>query len=388
MTNRSKPGIRLPRVFQPPGRVNWTVRMRWDGREVDRVGGVTEAQANRRAMRAHNLRVEGVPMEDILVQVFGDVGTGTRTFEELSAVYLEHLLRSKEKRPSTVRGDASRLRGLCRAGWAKRPAGSLKPTDLAKWATERARKVKPATLNRELSAASAVFSWAVIQGFVEENPARGIKRPSERGNARHVYLDADQVGELLKVASEELRPLLLAAIHTGMRRGELLSLRWRDVDFSEGTLRVRASSSKTKRERYVPMTGELAASLRALKRERGVFSLRQGGGAVFLCEDGVPITVTRLRKRWGNTLETLRKQAKKQKRESPLPEGLRFHDLRHTAASLMVNAGMDLYVVGNILGHSSSETTKRYAHLVLDRQREAIEALGRALQPKKQETAS
>ena len=116
------------------------------------------------------------------------------------------------------------------------------------------------------------------------------------------------------------------------------------------------------------MTPELAAALRRLKGERKVFDLNRRD-PVFLCADGRPMNGSKLQKRWAKCKTAWKK----------VPDGLHFHDLRHTAASLMVNTGVDLFVVGNVLGHSSAQTTKRYAHLVLDRQREAVARLGASL---------
>ena len=372
MSGRKRRGVRIPRVWQPPGRTNWYVRIRWDGREVVRLAGSNESQASKRATRAYAMRVEGASLDEILSAVFGDPTGDHMTFEELAALYLDHVMKARTKRPSTIIGDVSRLQGLDKLSWAKRPLRSVSTRDIARWADARAREVKPATLARDLSMASAVFTWGIARGYVDGNPVRGVKRPSERGNARHLYLTGAQVHGLLDAAQEDLRPILLCAIHTGLRRGELFGLEWRDVDFERRVIRVRSENAKTKRVRNVPMTQELAETLGAAKDARKVFDMARGGGAVFVCSDGSAMNGNRLQKRWGKCLSAWRE----------CPKGLRFHDLRHTAASLMINAGVDLFVVGNILGHSSAQTTKRYAHLVLDRQREAISMLSQSLRAK------
>lgn len=362
-TMKSSP--RLPYVYQPKGRCHWFVRMRWDGREVVRRAGATEAQARRRARLAYSLHVQGEPIQAILQEVFGEVGAEQLTFVELGALYLDHIKGAKAKRPSTLKADANRLRGICQTAWAKRAVLTIKAADVSRWATERARSVSPATLNRDLSMASSVFSYGVQMGYVEDNPIRSIRRASEAGNKRHLYLTPEQVQDLLEHAPAHLAPLLLCAVATGMRRGELLGLCWEDVNFAEATIRVRQENSKTSRERLVPMCAPLSASLAALKEERQVFDMKRRGGPVFVWKDMTEITGSRLRKGWLAVLAAWEEH----------PEGLRFHDLRHTAASLLVNAGKDLYVVGSILGHSSAVTTQRYAHLVLERKREAVRPL-------------
>ncbi|HIF23229.1 MAG TPA: site-specific integrase [Gemmatimonadetes bacterium] len=364
---RKRSGVRLPRVYQPKGRVNWYVRLRWEGREVVRLAGMTEARAKDKSARAYAARVEGRSLDEILSEIFGDP-SGDK-LDELAALYLDHVMKAKTKRRSTLLADVGRLRRLRKCGWAKKPVASVTSRDISRWANERAREVRPATLNRDLSMGSVIFSWGVSHGYLDENVFVAVNRPSEKGNARQLFLSPDQVHQLLKVASVDLRPFLLAAVTTGMRRGELLALCWDDVDFDAGAIRVTVAASKTKSERRVPMTLELRTTLRSMKSERKVFAISRGGGHVFASTDGKRMTPKKLQLRWERAL-TQWKNA---------PADLRFHDLRHTAASLMVNAGQDLYVVGEVLGHSSAQTTKRYAHLLLDRKRTAVDALGHAL---------
>lgn len=387
---RKRRGVRLPRVFKPEGRENWVVRMRWEGRQVQRVAGTTESQANRKAAEAYTMRVQGASVDEILAKVFGDLGGDQLTFKELGALYLDHELKAKSMRPSTRADMVCRLKRLEQAAWARKPARAITVRDAGRWATERAREVRPATLNRDLSVASSVFRFGVTNGYVEENPFRAVNRPSERGNARNLFLSAEQVHDLLGVCSEDLRPLVLCAVSTGMRRSELLLLSWDDVDLEAGAIRVRSENAKTARERRVPMGARLREALRLLRSREKVV-----GGPVFrTTDDGQAMTPKKLQLRWAAALEAWKAKDEKDGKDEAkgenakgrknkakrYAEGLRFHDLRHTAASLMINAGVDLYVVGQILGHSSAQTTKRYAHLVLDRQRDAIGALDASLQ--------
>ncbi len=365
----SNSGIRLPYVFQPKGRENWYVRMRWDGREVVRIAGRTEAQARSRAKLAYSLRVQGASLDEVLRDVFGDVDGDRLTFVELAALYRDHIVSTGAKKASTLKSDTNRLAGVCRAAWAKRFVATVSSRDIARWFDERAKVVTPATLNRDLSAASAVFSYAVQMGYVDANPVKDIRRASETGNKRDLYLSQQQIAEMLDHAPEYFRPLLLCAVATGMRRGELLSLQWADVDLAGRTLCVRAEVAKTSKERRVPMCAPLAETLSEMKAARGVFDINARGGPVFVWRDGKAITDTRHRKAWNKTLAAWEGH----------PDGLRFHDLRHTAASLLINSGNDLFVVGKILGHSTPVTTSRYAHLVLDLQRDAVESLDSVL---------
>ena len=133
---------------------------------------------------------------------------------------------------------------------------------------------------------------------------------------------------------------------------------------------MRAATTKTKRERRIPLTPELKTTLKRLRAERKVLDIRRGGGRVFVSSTGRPMSTTMLRKRWEKALKTWGEKA---------PADLHWHDLRHTFASVAINAGEDLFVIGRLLGHTSPESTARYSHLLLHRQRHAVEALGASL---------
>ena len=111
----------------------------------------------------------------------------------------------------------SRLRGVCKASWTRKPVRSVQPHEVGRWAGALSREVAPATLNRYLSAVSSVFSWAVTRGFAEENPVRNVRRASEQGNARQIFLSAEQTDAMLDAAPDDVRPLLDCAVRTAMQ---------------------------------------------------------------------------------------------------------------------------------------------------------------------------
>jgi integrase len=133
-----------------------------------------------------------------------------------------------------------------------------------------------------------------------------------------------------------LRVVLICAFDTGMRRGEILSLDWNDVDLKHSVIRVRAFNTKTMTGREVPITSRLAFELRRTAKSLGTT------GRVF--------SIAGVRR----SFSTAKRLAK--------VEGLRFHDIRHTAATRMVEGGMSLAEVGRILGHSEPRTTYRYTN--------------------------
>ena len=116
------------------------------------------------------------------------------------------------------------------------------------------KKLSPATRNRHLAHLSSMFNRGKEWGLVTSNPAQGIKPLRENG-ARTRFLDGDEVARLLTAASQTFRPILITALHSGMRRGEILNLKWPDVDFKNRIITVQKSKSGNKR--MLPMDDTL-----------------------------------------------------------------------------------------------------------------------------------
>jgi integrase len=148
----------------------------------------------------------------------------------------------------------------------------------------------------------------------------------------------------LGAAADYLKPILIAAASTGMRKNELLGLRWKDIDFSRDFIRV--EHSKNGEARNVPMSEFLKQTLLPLKAGRAQ------NDAVFTREEKRILCL---------------KEAFKAAREKAGISDFRFHDLRHTAASLLAGGGCDIITLQNILGHKSLSMIQRYAHLIPER---------------------
>lgn len=194
---------------------------------------------------------------------------------------------------------------------------------------------RPATINRRKACWSALLQYAKEKGKITVNPARGIGARTEN-NKRVRYLDDHERKALLSACDASpaplLRVLVVCAMTTGARLGELLGLRWEQINFSQRT----ALLAKTKNGDPRMLTFPLPAITELMKH-------RQSVGLVF---DGLMF-----RKHWEAALRVAKL------------DGLHFHDLRHDAASQLVMAGATLHEVAEILGHKSMESTKRYAHL-------------------------
>jgi integrase len=171
----------------------------------------------------------------------------------------------------------------------------------------------------------------------------------ERGYAEMPDMDTQAYGD-------HLTPLVLVALNTGLRRGELFNLRWSDVHMDKRLLTGRGATAKTGQTRHVPLNREAVAVLTAWRAQS------PADGYVFPGRDGTG-RLDNVRKAWTALL-----------REAKI-EGFRFHDLRHHFASKLVMAGTPLYTVQRLLGHHSPLMTAKYAHLSPDHQAAAVERL-------------
>ena len=164
---------------------------------------------------------------------------------------------------------------------------------------------------------------------------------------------------LLAECSAWLRPIVTVALHTGMRRGELLGLTWRDVDFHVGCIVLDPEGTKSGHGRKIPMNRTVCSLLEELRVQTPVRGL---DAPVFRGPDG------------GEPNMTLRREFGRVRRKVGLA-GFRFHDLRHSHASFLVQAGVPLNTVRDLLGHRSLAMTLRYAHLSPDARQDAVALL-------------
>ena len=207
------------------------------------------------------------------------------------------------------------------------------------------RPASPATAVRYLAALSHLFTLAEREWrWANENPVRLVKKPKEpRGRVRFL---ADEERERLLAACRESRsprlyPLVVVAMVTGARQGELLNLRWQDVDLERGQAVLH--DTKNGERRAVPLVGPAVEALREHGKVRRIDT-----DLVFASENGKK---TRPQRVFREALE-----------EAQI-ERFRFHDLRHTAASYLAMSGATLGEIAEILGHKTLQMVKRYAHL-------------------------
>lgn len=217
---------------------------------------------------------------------------------------------------------------------------------------KQGRPRSPATVNRELSILSKIFSLAFEAELVDENPCRRVKKLRAASLFGHCLTTEEE--EALFAAldgGEWVSNIVLFALHTGMRRSEIFSLRWFDIDTTRETIHVR--QSKNGKARAVPMNETVKALLRGVsKASEYVFPSPKTGGRV--------VDV-------GRQFECAVKKA-----------GLanfRFHDLRHTAATRMAAAGVDPFTLAYIFGWSDIRMAMGYTHATNATMRQAVRSL-------------
>lgn len=223
---------------------------------------------------------------------------------------------------------------------------SITPTDVAQFLF-RFRELSAATRNRYRSLLRHILRWSVDQELGEGELNSKVFKVERENNERTRRLSKDEESKLLAEMGTDLRDLFYAALDSGLRRGTLFQLRFRDV--ADGCLVVPAAIQKHRSSQRIPLTSRLKA---IIERRRG------GDELEFIFE------ASGFEYRWS--------QAKKKAGV----EDLHFHDLRGEFASRLDEAGVEVTVTSRLLGHSDLHTTQRYLRPRVERFREAIDKLG------------
>jgi integrase len=272
-------------------------------------------------------------------------------------------------RPSTVTAYSSRLELHVLPELGDRPLDQISVDAVAALiAGLRNRGYSGATISCVLVPLSRLFGHAARRGVIEVSPLTKLdrtERPTTRRRERPV-LSRDEIGRLLKAAAPASRTLLATAILSGLRQGELLALHWEDIDFDRQVIHVRSALDRQRKEAPPKTTNALRevvlmpALAEMLLRHRDESRFRELDDYVFTTQVGTPL-------HWANLSSRTLKPALKRAGIQPL----RWHDLRHTFASLLIAGGANITFVSRQLGHSSSQITLGvYAHL-LDREEQA-----------------
>ncbi|MDP6085709.1 MAG: tyrosine-type recombinase/integrase [Nitrospinota bacterium] len=251
-----------------------------------------------------------------------------------------------------------------RKEFGPKQVSEITPRMVDTYVEKRSAGLQPASVNREIGILRHMFVKAKEWAMATSNPVEHFRRLRVQ-NRRLRFLSLEEIDRLLSVADGVLRPILVTALHAGLRRGELFSLQWDDLDFPNGVIRVVDTKGGERRE--IPMSDTLRETLRRIPRRLDSLYVFPG--------------------KLGKELVNIRRRFLKALDEAGI-EGFVFHDLRHTFASHLVMAGVDLMTVKEFLGHKRFEMTLRYAHLAPDHKRAAINRLDTSMDTRQKERAT
>jgi integrase len=303
----------------------------------------------------------------------GFVPTGV-TFAEVAEEYLRFAEQDRGCKPSTIRGYRSQLNAHLLPAFGATRIEEITGPDIERWRAgiTGSRAARPVlsnkTKNHQLVLLHAIFRRAVKVYGLPRNPLDNVDRYRVRASGDIEVFSPEEVWALVRAATSEAdSAIFLTAAFTGLRRGEILGLRWRDVDFDASTIRVRASyaaghltTPKSGKVRAVPLAPDVASALARIG-QRTRFTGEDD--FVFAGERGLPLNGDALSSRYERALKAagLRR--------------LRFHDLRHTFGTRMIREA-DIRRVQEWMGHADIQTTMKYLHY--ESRKEAAQLVARA----------
>lgn len=277
-----------------------------------------------------------------------------RTFTELLDRYeQEHIPKKASQR--TLRGYLKNLRPF----FGQATLAEITPKVIVQYKAKRYQDgVKPATINREMALMKHAFNLAIKEWeWAKENPVSRVSFEKE-DNKRDRWLRQEEETRLLSACQLWVQEIVITALHTGMRMGEILALKWDTIDLFRRTVTILHSKNGDKRT--IPLNGHMFALLK--EKMKGRVSSSEW---VFPSQAGTMRDGHGLRRAFRKALKTAK------------IHDFHFHDLRHTFATRLIQAGVDLYKVQKLLGHRSPVMTQRYAHHCSESLRDGVNVLDR-----------
>ncbi|MHB1646925.1 MAG: tyrosine-type recombinase/integrase [bacterium] len=213
---------------------------------------------------------------------------------------------------------------------------------------KRESEISFAYLNKEILILSNFFNFCIEKGLIEKNPCAGIKKLNTLSRLK--TLSDEDIYKLIAGATNKLtKDLVSFLIYTGCRKGEALNLKWDDVDLQNGVIAIKGT--KTKYDRYIPISKPLKELLSGIEKHQDCLYVFNKNGA---------------------KLADFKRSFHTACKNAGLKD-MHIHDLRHVFASKMVMNGTSLYITGELLGHRTTQMTKRYSHLVPETLKKAVD---------------
>ncbi len=325
----------------------WWMYFTYQGKQIRKSTGTSDR-------RLADAILSKVKVQIVEGQYFERAIAASHTFTELMDRYeREHVLRKLRHRG--LKGYMTNLRSF----FGDYTLADISPKVIVAYKNKRYEDgVAPATINRELANLKKAFNLAMREWeWCHSNPVSRVSMEKEN-NQRDRWLSQDEETRLLSGCAPWLRDLVIFGLNTGMRMGEILELTWAGVDFARRTVTV--FRSKNGERRTIPVNHGVLDVLKAKARVRSLRTDR-----VFCSKAYTTLESGHLRRAFRLAL-----------RKAKI-EDFHFHDLRHTFATRLVQAGVDLYKVQKLLGHKSPVMTQRYAHHFPESLRDGVEMLDR-----------
>jgi len=362
---------------------------RWSNREIDNKARAAEALDElRRAIRNGTFDARGLePPKDVT----------TLTFSEFADIYKERHVEAKQL--AIGKTIDYRLKPLIDR-FGTRALGDIKTADIEDFIADLkkprvvnrqpGRTLSPASINRTIELLRHMMNWAVGREYLDRTPFRRgtetLIRKQREDNQRRRRLSEDEEAKLLAVAPAFLRSMIITALDTGMRQGEMLALRFGDIDVARQLIVLRGVTTKSKKTRVVPIsTMRLRAVLEWLRID-AAGERKPDTALLFSNEAGEP--VGRFRTAWVTAVlkaHGIKPAWRSYNWTALTPDchhhfrriNLHWHDLRHEYASRLVERGVPLAQVRDLLGHASITTTERYDNQTLENLQAAVLKLER-----------
>ena len=336
----------MPLYRQKGGKV-WWMSYSFRGRQIRKSTATTSKKvAESIYYKVKTQIAEGAYLESIKGK--------NKTFVDMAERYIKEV--TPDKKPSSQRDDIANAKNLGKF-FGKFYLNEITPDLITQYVLKRKKKVGPSSINRELAFFSAAFNKAFkLWGWSRGNPVGMIKREKERKRVK--YFSESEFSKIFDCLTEWVRPLVLLAKNTGLRKSNVVNLKWSEVNLKDRLIILEGEVMKNSECLGVPLNST------AFNVIKGQLRVRQLQSPYVFCKNnGEPYTG------WG-----VYQAFKKGCVDAGYPD-FRFHDLRHDFCSKLVQSGIDLYTVKELAGHKDITTTQRYAHLNRAKLKEAVSVL-------------
>jgi integrase len=326
---------------------NWWVDTYVNGERLRRKIGPDKRTAE---LAEKNLKIKAAQGEWL------DIHTAKRI--SFKAFCKEFISRQTGKAPGTIRSYTLAIDNHLVPYFGDRHLSEIRPRHVDEFLAEKANGLKLATARLLLQHLKHILNAAVRWNYLKESPARTVKTPNSPEREPR-YFNRDELAAALNATSGRIQTLVILGANTGLRISEMLALRWEDIDFRRGLIKVRCDedfTTKGKRNREVPMNGTVLDALQRHPRHLHsslVFHSRTG--------ESVP-------------RDCIYRSFKKTLRDIGLGD-YTVHTLRHTFGTQLAANGVDVRTIQELMGHTNIATTMKYLHAAPSRMQKAVENL-------------